>query len=126
MTTPCADNSGGKHDLVSSKLAWLLWYVPLTVFIVGTFWGRGRAWLWTPALLVAGISCVINATRCGRLHCHFTGPLYLLGALAALLSGLGVVALPWTWILIAIVAGSVLAFVPEWIGRKYRGRGQLS
>ena len=24
--------------------------------------------------MVAGISCVINAKRCGRFHCHFTGP----------------------------------------------------
>lgn len=126
MGNPCADNSGGQHDLVSSKLAWLLWYLPLAVFIVGTFWQRGRVWVWTPALLVAGISCVINAKRCGRLHCHFTGPLYLLGALAALLSGLGVVALPWTWILIVIVGGSVLAFVPEWIGRKYAGHDHPS
>lgn len=126
MGNPCADNSGGQHDLVSSKLAWLLWYVPLAVFIVGTFWARGRAWLWTPALLVAGISCVINAKRCGRLHCHFTGPLYLLGAVAALLSGLGLVKLPWIWILVGIVGGSVLAFVPEWIGRKYTGHDRRS
>jgi len=126
MADPCANNSGGKHDLVSSKLAWLLWYLPLAVFIVGTFWQKGRVWLWTPTLLVAGISCVINAKRCGRLHCHFTGPLYLLGALTALLSGLGVVAMPCIWILVGIVGGSVLAFVPEWIGRKYTGRDQLS
>jgi hypothetical protein len=76
--------------------------------------------------MVAGISCVINAMRCGRFHCHFTGPLYLLGALATLLSGLGVVALQWRWIFSLVLCGSVLAFVPEWIGRKYTGHDQVS
>ena len=126
MANLCADNSGGKHDLVSSKMAWLLWYLPLGVFIAGTFWQKGRVWVWTPALLVAGISCVINAKRCGRFHCHFTGPLYLLGALAALLSGLGILELRWIWIFTAMLGGSVLAFVPEWIGRKYTGHDRLS
>jgi len=126
MANPCANNSRGKDDLISSKLAWLLWYLPLAVFIVGTFWAKGRIWVWTPALMVAGISCVINATRCGRFHCRFTGPLYLFGALATLLSGLGVLALRWSWIFSVILVGTFLAFVPEWIGRKYTGHDQVS
>jgi hypothetical protein len=125
MANPCASNSGAEHDLISSKLAWLLWYIPLAVFLVGTFWEKGRVWAWPPALLVAGISCVVNAKRCGRFHCRFTGPLYLLGALAALLSGCGIVPLRWEWILAVILSGSVLAFVPEWIGRKYTARDRL-
>jgi len=119
MTVAGADKSCANADLVSSRLAWLLWYLPLAVFIVGAFWARGRLWIWTLALLVAGVSCVVNAKRCSRFHCHFTGPLYLLGALAALLSGLGIVPLPWYWIFAVVLAGSILAFVPEWLGRKY-------
>lgn len=126
MASPCASNSGVEHDLVSSKLAWLLWCVPLAVFLAGIFWGKVRIWGWPPALAVAGISCVVNARRCGRFHCRFTGPLYLLGALAALLSGLGIVPLRWEWILAVILGGSVLAFAPEWIGRKYTVPDRLS
>ena len=126
MANPCASDSDAKHDLISSKLAWLLWYIPLAVFILGAHWEKGRVWVWVPALMVAGISCVINAKRCGRFHCCLTGPLYLLGALAVLLSGLGVMALRWNWIFSVILGGSVLAFVPEWIGHKYTGRDRLS
>jgi hypothetical protein len=28
-----------------------------------------------------GIGCLVNATRCGRLNCYFTGPAFLLAAI---------------------------------------------
>src|SRR5262245_60641792 len=114
MTNRCAEN-----DLVKRRVALLLWYIPGALLLIGMFWSEGRAWLWTPALVVAGTACLVNAARCGRLHCYITGPLWLLGATATLLRGLGIVHLPWSWILYTLLAGSVLAFVPEWVGCKY-------
>jgi hypothetical protein len=67
---------------------------------------------------------VVNAAHCRRLHCYLTGPLYLLAAGLTVLSGLDLVALPWTWIGGAIAGGTVLAHVPEWIGVKYLRAGQ--
>ena len=50
-----------------------------------------RTLVWTLAFAVMGIACVVNAVRCGRVHCHFTGPFLLLLAAASLLHGLRVV-----------------------------------
>ncbi|MGE5323667.1 MAG: hypothetical protein ACM3SW_12425 [Actinomycetota bacterium] len=80
MTDCCAPNSNA-NDLTSRKIAWLLWYLPAALVIAGFSWPVARGWLWIPALLIAGGGCMANAARCGRWHCYFTGPLYILGAL---------------------------------------------
>jgi hypothetical protein len=114
MSNTCTDN-----DLVTRKIALLLWYIPGALLLIGAFWSDGRPWVWTPALLVAGTACLVNASRCGRLHCYFTGPIFLLGATATLLRGFEIVPLPWSWILYAVLGGGLLAFVPEWVRGKY-------
>ena len=77
-------DSGSKecseNDLTGRKAAWLLWYLPIMLVIVGFSWSRGRVWLWLPAFLVIGIGCLANAARCGRTHCYITAPLFLLAA----------------------------------------------
>jgi hypothetical protein len=99
----------------------LLWGLPAAALLVGALLdGSTRTVVWTSAFLVAGFSCVANASRCGRLHCYLTGPLYLLGAVATLLVGFGVVSLGWGWIPGVAISGTVLAFVPEWVRGKYR------
>ncbi len=79
-----------KADLVCGKSAILLWYLPAFALIIGLNWAAARAWLWIPAFLVMGATCVVNAARCGRLHCFVTGPVYLL-ALGSDLCGAGCV-----------------------------------
>ena len=82
-----ASDSCNKNDLAQRKIALLLWGLPVVLLAVGVFWSEVRVWLWTPALVVAGVACLANAFGCGRLHCYFTGPLFLLGAVATLLRG---------------------------------------
>jgi len=106
-------------DLVGKKLAWLVWGLPCGLLVIGIFWSQVRAWLWTPALAVAGVACLVNANRCGRLHCYFTGPLYLLAAAASLVLELEIVPLRWSWIGIGLLGGTGLAFLPERIRGKY-------
>ncbi len=50
-----------------------------------------RTAVWTLSFLVMGIGCVRNALSCRRVHCVFTGPWFLLAALASLLHGTGLV-----------------------------------
>ncbi len=50
-----------------------------------------RTVVWTLSFLVMGLVCVRNALSCRRVHCVFTGPWFLLAALASLLHGTGLV-----------------------------------
>ena len=99
-------------------LTLLVWRAPLLLLVIGAFTGSAaRTALWTTALTVMGCACVVNAARCGRRHCYFTGPVFLLGALASLTYGVGVLPLGargWSWISSAVlVAYLVLRRLPE-------------
>ncbi len=115
-------------DLVGHRrISLLVWGVPLIAFLLGTFVSPiFRMLLWTVSLGVAGVACLVNASRCGRMHCYFTGPFFLIGAVAALSFGLGLLPLGprgWIWIgLAVIVGGSILTFLPERLWGKYAAR----
>jgi len=106
-------------DMLSKPwLTMLVWRAPLLFVVVGIFSGSAaRIALWTTALTVMGCGCVVNAARCGRRHCYFTGPVFLLGALASLTYGLGVLPLGargWIWIFCCVLlAFLVLRRLPE-------------
>jgi hypothetical protein len=119
----CFDPRNSTNDLTGFKTAWFLWYVPIAVLVIGSSWTRGRVWMWVPALLVMGVGCLVNASRCGRLHCYFTGPLYLLGALYVALSAFGMVVLRPGLFLIILLALSCLAQCAEIFLGKYRKKG---
>ena len=113
-------NACTQRDLVKGPARWMLWVVPAGVIVIGGFLGpSARMLLWTSALLVMGVSCVINARTCGRIHCFLTGPLYLTLAFLTVLRGNEVVTFPWLWIVVALVGGTVAAHVPEWIRGQY-------
>lgn len=79
--------------------------------------------VWAAALVWLGVACLLNARRCGRLHCFVTGPYFLGLALAALLHGYQVVWLgPNGWIYLGVafaVGGYGLWVVPERLWGKY-------
>jgi hypothetical protein len=117
----CKVNEQGwaEGDLSAQRIAYLLWGPPALFLLAGVLSPEARVWLWTPALLVAGAACLVNAARCGRFHCHFTGPLFLLAAAASVLRGLEIVSVRCIWIGWFLIGGTLLAFVPEWIVGKY-------
>ncbi len=85
-----------------------------------------RTAIWSAACAVMGVACLINARRCGRVHCYFTGPFFLAMALITLLFGAGLLPLGangWNLIGLALlVGGVVLTFGPELVFGKYRRR----
>lgn len=110
MSEACAQS-----DLVERNISWLLWRGPLLAFVLGAFLSpSARTLLWVPAFVVAGVSCVVNARRCGRLHCFITGPLYLLAAAAT------VGAAPPGWIALSVVGGTIAAYALEFVRGRYR------
>ena len=77
---------------------------------------------WAAGFAVMGIACLVNARRCGRVHCWFTGPWFLLAAVLTVLRYLEVIKTSWSTILNAGLFGAlVLFFVSENIWGKYFG-----
>ena len=100
------------RDLLVSPSTRLLFWLPWLAIMIGIFIGGvTRTVLWTSGFGIAGIMCLLNARRCGRRHCVYTGPLYLLAALAALLHGTGALPLgAYGWDLILDVSVALSLF----------------
>lgn len=99
-----------------------VWGIPMVGLVLGGVFDL-HAYLWPPALAYMGGACLLNAMRCGRLHCYFTGPFFLATALAALAHGTGLVSLGddgWRWIGgVVLVGGLGLTYLPEWVWGRY-------
>ena len=98
----------------------LLWCLPAFALIAGGSSSTMRPWLWAPALLVMGIACLANAARCGRVHCYFTGPLYVLAAAYVVLAEFHLVPMNPNGFLGAVLLLTLLACLVEFPLGKYR------
>lgn len=119
-----------KRDLACGGMSILIWVVPAVILAVTA--GLGGPYLvvtWPVLLTFMGAACLLNARRCGRLHCFITGPYFLILALLSLLYGLGIVPLGphgWQWLTDGLlIGGCVLTCVPEWLFGKYLQRNQV-
>jgi hypothetical protein len=122
------NETGATHDLVrNSEARLLLWGLPTAVMLL-TLCFAGDAWIvtltWTLSLVVMGGACLVNARDCGRTHCYFTGPFFLLMAAASLSYGLGWLPLgPHGWLYLGaalLAGGGFFGFVPEKLWGRYR------
>ena len=107
-------------DLTRGWSALLLWCLPGIALLAGLHYEKYRLALWIPALLVMGGGCLINAARCGRMHCYITGPFLLLAAVYAAFSGFRLVPMHPAIFLDLIVAVAVLACLAELPLGRYR------
>ncbi len=120
--------SSDRRDWVSGRASYVIaWGLPSAALVAAIWAAPGlRAVVWAAALVWMGTACLVNAKRCGRVHCQFTGPYFLVMAVVVALHGLGIVALGprgWTWIGIAIVVGTAAIWiVSERLWGRYRGR----
>jgi len=90
----------------------LLWGVPVGAIIVGLLIDvPARTLIWIIALAWMGTACILNARRCGRTHCRFTGPYYLAMIIPVLALGSGLVSSrlsAWVGLAVLIILGSKL------------------
>lgn len=110
-----------RGDLACTRVGVLVWCLPGLLFLAGIHWTAARPLLWIPSLVVAGSACLVNASRCGRLHCFLTGPLFLLGALGTLLDASGMLAIDWRWTLATVTLGTGFGYGLEWLRGAYVG-----
>jgi hypothetical protein len=124
-------SSGKSRDILSSpwRALAVFWLPAIAIVVAGNsgFSGSARTIVWAVALSTMGITCVVNARRCGRVHCYITGPFFLVMAVVTLSYGLGIVPLGrngWNLIGMTILIGAVaLCCLPEMFFGKYR-KGQ--
>jgi len=126
MSSNASNSSGEERDLLCRGLSgFLLWCVPWVAFALGL---GAPAWLKTilspTSLTIMGTACLLNASRCGRVHCRFTGPFFILCAIISLGYGLGLLPLGssgWKWIGVGTIVGAlVLCCIPELFFGRYR------
>ncbi|MBA2397222.1 MAG: hypothetical protein H0V72_00665 [Bradyrhizobium sp.] len=81
------------RDWLSSKRSNLLaWWIPLAAIPAGLFVPVPlRAVDWVIALGWMGAACILNARRCNRTHCRYTGPYYLIMIVPVMALGAGLV-----------------------------------
>ncbi len=122
----CAGES--KPDLLSNRWATFgLWVVPVLLILAGGSLPLTlHTALWTLGFSVMAAACAANARRCGRRHCFYTAPLFLIVALGSLLFGTGLLPLgPHGWgLLVGIAAGGWLlscCVLEPWKGRYTSG-----
>jgi len=126
MVKDVSRSRGPERDLFrgwTSSL--LLWGLPWFAFVLG--YSLSPAWrtvLWTTSLAFMGVACLLNAFRCGRIHCLFTGPFFILGAICSLGYGLGLLPFGpsgWKWIgAVTIIGAIALCCIPEFVLGRYR------
>ncbi len=63
-------------DLATLVLAWGL--PSATMFVALLLEPVVRTAIWTAMLTWMGVACIANARQCGRTHCYYTGPFFLL------------------------------------------------
>ena len=63
------------------------------------------------ALFWMGLACVMNAKRCRRRHCYYSGPIFLAGGVAVLFVGFEVVSLGPDGLIMAVGGTFTLALL---------------
>ncbi|MBI1360269.1 MAG: hypothetical protein GC155_08295 [Alphaproteobacteria bacterium] len=122
------DRSKAKDFLAKPMSFLAAWGAPLALLLALSLF-RGDtplladAGLTIVALAWMGVACLANAARCGRRHCFYSGPVFLVAAFAVLLVATGAVPIEPRYIgdiVWAALALAGLTFVPEWIQGRYR------
>ena len=101
---PARDWLGSTH---TNALAW--WFPQFAIIAALIAPVPLRAAIWIVALIWMGTACILNARRCGRTHCRYTGPYYLGMIVPVVVLASGVVSVGfygWLAVGAVILAGS--------------------
>jgi hypothetical protein len=112
--------TSGDRDLGSRRWAVLVWAVCVVVVVAGVVLKPMRPWAWTGGFGVSGALCVANAVRSGRLHCVFTGPILLIGAVLTVARAMGWLTVGWRAIGGGVLVAVVVALAFEVVSGKKR------
>jgi hypothetical protein len=119
----------GRRDWVTGPRSYsIAWGIPTLALVIGiALPSPARAVVWSTALVWMGVACILNALRCGRIHCYLTGPFFLLMAIVVPAHGFGILWLGpngWWWLglMLIVVGGGLLWYLPERVWGRYSKR----
>lgn len=100
------------------------WGLPLLLGVATNVFSetaQTASFVWAVVFAWMAGGCILNAMRCGRVHCYISGPTFVLGALACGAIGLGVIHGPHVLsnTVSATLVAVLLSFIPEWFWRRY-------
>lgn len=98
--------------LGARRTSWLVWWIPKLAMIASLLLPvPARTAVWVIALGWMGTACLINARRCNRTHCRYTGPYYIVSIVPVIAVGAGFAAvgiIGWIGLGVTIIAGAGL------------------
>jgi len=87
MTRP-PTRASNRDLLARPVISAFAWWLPQMGIVAALFAPTPlRTVVWTIALAWTGAACLVNAHRCGRTHCRYTGPFYLVLIVPTLVAG---------------------------------------
>ena len=108
--------------LRSPRTNLLAWWLPQAAILAGLLVPVPvRSVIWIIALIWMGTACILNARRCGRTHCRYTGPYYLAMIAPVLAFTSGIISpefYGWLGLGVFILAGSKVIW---WATERARG-----
>jgi len=122
MASDTIDSS--RDWLRSPRTTALAWWIPQGAIIITLFLPVSlRTIIWIFALVWMGTACILNAKRCGRTHCRYTGPYYLVAIVPVLALGTDVLHADFPgWLALAAVillGAKLFWWVTEWSWEKF-------
>ena len=102
----------------------IAWGIPSVMLVAaGLLDPAPRALVWSGVLVWMGAGCLLNARRCGRTHCRYTGPYYLAMIVPVALLGAGVISFgAWGWWVLGamiLLGAKVIWLVTEVLWGRY-------
>ncbi|MGI9328771.1 MAG: hypothetical protein ACR2PZ_26385 [Pseudomonadales bacterium] len=119
---------GFQDDWAANLLSYLpIWGLPKVAIIISAFAATPlRTVVWIAALACMGVACIMNSRRCGRVHCRYTGPFYLILIVPVGLLGAGGFELGhYAWIALGAL-GVFGGYAITWVTESAWGRYENS
>ena len=120
MLIGAAGMTGHVKACCSSPAAICYWFIVSLMAwgvldFVGIYWRPLHASSEATCLFAMAIGCLANWRRNRTFHCAITGPLFLIGGVAFLLSGVGVTHVNTHWVWPFVLIGVGVAFLLEFL-----------